>query len=205
MISISKAVDEGRCAANIVAVVSDRKKAKGLEFARERGYPTAIVRVRDFEDRAAWDVGLAEKVAEFNPELVVLAGFMKIVGAPLLDRFPGRVINLHPALLPLFPGTDGPGMALEARVRVSGCTVHVVDRGVDTGPIIAQAAVRVHPNDDREKLHARIQVAEHRILPLVVDQIARGRIELSPELRLPDGAAEDTDILYSLAPDDNRP
>lgn len=195
--AICRAIDEGRCAAQVLAVISDRASAKGLDFARERGLATEVVRLADYPDRKRWDEALRDKVSQFAPELVVLAGFMKIVGASVLARFPGRVINLHPALLPLFPGTDGAGMAVKAGVRISGCTVHVVDSGVDTGPIIAQAAVRVFPSDNRDTLHKRIQRAEHRILPWVIDQVAKGAIELSPALKPLAGNAEDTNILFS--------
>jgi phosphoribosylglycinamide formyltransferase-1 len=105
---------------------------------------------------------------------------MRVLGAALLERFPGRIINVHPALLPSFPGHSGAQDALNGGVRISGCTVHVVDSGVDSGPIIAQAAVPVLPDDDAESLHARIQVQEHRLLPRVIHQIATGAIALDP-------------------------
>ncbi len=123
---------------------------------------------------------LADTVASLEPDLIVLAGFMRVLGAPLLDRFPGRIINVHPALLPSFPGHGGPQDALDGGVRVSGCTVHIVDAGVDTGPIIAQAAVPVLDDDTADSLHTRIQVQEHRLLPAVIHQIARGVITLDP-------------------------
>jgi phosphoribosylglycinamide formyltransferase-1 len=117
---------------------------------------------------------------------------MKIVGPTVLARYPGRIVNVHPALLPSFPGKDGPAQAIAGGVRVSGCTVHVVDAGVDTGPILAQGVVPVLPDDDADSLHARIQRVEHRLLPSVVHWIATGAIELGPPARLlrvafPDG------------------
>lgn len=203
MKSICNAIDQGKCAAQIAAIFSDRRNAKGLEFARQRGYPIEIVRIRDYPDRVQWDIGLAEKVAAYQPDLIVLAGFMKIIGKPLLNRFPSRIINLHPALLPSFPGTDGPKMALEAGVRLSGCTIHIVDNGIDTGPIIAQAAVPVYQDDDRESLHMRIQKAEHQLYPLVIDQIGKGKIELTPKLHVYSNRTRDEEILFSLSnPDD---
>jgi phosphoribosylglycinamide formyltransferase-1 len=123
---------------------------------------------------------LAEEVTALKPDLVVLAGFMRVLGAPLLERFPGRIINVHPALLPSFPGHDAPQDALDGGVRISGCTVHVVDAGVDTGPILAQAAVPVLVADTADTLHARIQVQEHALLPRVIHQIAIGAITLDP-------------------------
>ncbi len=195
--SIQAAIDEGKCDARIVLVASDRASAAGLAFAAERGLPSCVVSPRDHADRAAWDVALAAKVAEQAPDLVVLAGFMRIVGAPLLERFPRRIINVHPALLPLFPGTTGPEQAIATGMRVTGCTVHVVDAGVDTGPIIAQAVVRVLPTDTADTLHERIQHAEHALFPLVVAGIASGTITLDPTVAVP-GAIDDGSVM--LAP-----
>ena len=180
LMAIYDAIDDGRCAAKIVGVVSDRSKAAALELASQRGIPTRVVALRKGDDRALWNQSLAEEVASLNPELVVLAGFMRVLGPPLLEKFPGRIINVHPALLPSFPGHDGAQDALDGGVRISGCTVHVVDSGVDTGPIIAQAAVPVLADDDADSLHARIQVQEHRLLPSVIHQIATGSITLDP-------------------------
>jgi phosphoribosylglycinamide formyltransferase-1 len=183
--ALLEAIDQGRCHARVAGVVSDRADAPALELCARRGITTQLVLPRAFENRAAWDVALAAAVSELAPELVVLAGFMRLLGAPLLGRFPGRIINVHPALLPAFPGKDGPAQAVAARVSLSGCTVHVVDAGVDSGPILAQAAVPVLPDDDAARLHARIQHAEHRLLPAVVDAIARGQYELEGEGGLP--------------------
>lgn len=168
------AITEGRCRAQILAVVSDRPSAKALEFAREQGIATAVVEPRAFADRAAWDAALARALAAFTPGLVVCAGFMRVLGAPTIERFAHRIVNVHPALLPSFPGAHGARDAIRAGVRVSGCTVHLVDAGVDTGPILAQGAVPVLPTDDEHALQARIQRVEHRLLPAIVDAIARG-------------------------------
>ncbi len=178
--AICRAIDAGECDADIVGVVSDRKSALALELADERGIPTRVVPLRKGDDRDAWNETLASVVASLEPDLIVLAGFMRVLGSPLLERFPGRIINVHPALLPAFPGHKGPEDALDGGVRISGCTVHVVDSGVDTGPIIAQAAVPVLPDDTAETLHARIQAQEHRLLPRVVHQISVGAITLDP-------------------------
>ena len=178
--AICSAIDAGACDARVVAVVSDRRSAAALELAENRGIATRVVPLRKGDDRDLWNDSLAEVVAGFAPDLVVLAGFMRVLGPPLLERFPGRIINVHPALLPAFPGHSGARDALEGGVRISGCTVHVVDSGVDTGPIIAQAAVPVCEDDTEQTLHARIQVQEHRLLPLVIHQIAVGAIELNP-------------------------
>jgi phosphoribosylglycinamide formyltransferase-1 len=178
--AIFDAIDEGTCAIDIVGVVSDRKSAAALDLAASRNVATRVVPLRKGDDRNLWNETLAEEVASLGPELIVLAGFMRVLGAPLLERFPGRIINVHPALLPSFPGHNGPQDALDGGVRISGCTVHVVDSGVDTGPIIAQAAVPVLPDDDAASLHARIQAQEHRLLPRVIHQIAIGSIKLDP-------------------------
>lgn len=176
--SIAEAIDDGRCRAQIVAVLSDKPDAPALAFAAERGIATAVIAPKAYADRGAWDAALADRVASFAPELVVLAGFMRIVGPPMLARFPQRIVNVHPALLPSFPGAHGARDAIAKGVRISGCTVHVVDAGVDTGPILAQAAVPVLPTDDEASLQARIQRAEHRLLPAVIDAIARKEITL---------------------------
>lgn len=170
------AIDAGACEATIVGVLSDKHTAKALAFAEAQGIRTQVVAPKDFADRGAWDEGLAGAAESFAPDLIVLAGFMRILGKPLLSRFGGRIINVHPSLLPAFPGIDGPEQAIRAGVCVSGCTVHLVDEGVDTGRILAQAVVPVVQSDDAASLHARIQIQEHRLLPAVVHAVARGRL-----------------------------
>jgi phosphoribosylglycinamide formyltransferase-1 len=172
------AIDAGTCHAEVVAVLADRPSAPALELARARGIPATVVHAKAFRERAEWDHELTARIADSEPDLVVLAGFMRLVGSALLARFAGRVINVHPALLPAFPGLDAPAQAVAARVCLSGCTVHVVDHGVDTGPVLAQAAVPVLADDDAASLHSRIQQCEHALLPAVVHAIARGSIVL---------------------------
>lgn len=159
--------------ARVVGVVSDRPGVAALDRAREAGVPTAVVALRDFPDRAAWDRALTEAVAVFTPDTVVAAGFMKLVGAAFLAAFGGRTINTHPALLPSFPGAHGVRDALAYGVKVSGCSVIVVDEGVDAGPIIAQVTVPVADDDTEETLHERIKVVEQRLLVDVVGRVAR--------------------------------
>lgn len=200
--AILAAIEAGTCDAVVDAVISDRASAEGLKLATERGIATRIVKLGDYESRDAWDAALARTVQSFAPELVVLAGFMKIVGAHMLAAFSGRILNVHPALLPAFPGNDGPAQAIAAKVKLSGCTVHVVDGGVDTGPIVAQAAVRVLPSDDAETLHARIQRAEHKLFPAVIHGIASGQIVLGERAHgespmLDDAMPSDTELLIS--------
>ncbi|WP_282948804.1 phosphoribosylglycinamide formyltransferase [Cellulomonas endometrii] len=156
--------------ARVVGVVSDRADAGGLALAREAGVPTAVVAPGDFEDRAAWDAALADAIGVFRPDLVVSAGFMRILGAPVLGRWPARVVNTHPALLPSFPGAHAVRDALAFGAKVTGCTLHVVDAGVDTGPVVAQVAVPVLDGDDEATLHERIKVAERKLL---VDWVGR--------------------------------
>ncbi len=176
--ALLRAIDAGRCHAAVVAVAGDKPEAHALELARQRGIATHCVPFRRAA-RGAWDTELAEAVAEAEPELVVLAGFMRLLGPAFLDRFTGRVLNVHPSLLPAFPGLSAPAQTLAAGVRLAGCTVHLVDGGVDSGAILAQAAVPVLPGDDEATLHARIQREEHALLPGVVDAIARGALSLT--------------------------
>lgn len=171
--ALCRSVDAGECAVDLVGVVSDRGGAEALAFAEARGLETRVVRPREHEDRAAWDAALADAVASLAPELVVLAGFMRLLGPAMLAAFEDRVVNVHPSLLPAFPGMHAPQQALDAGVRITGCTVHLVDAGVDTGRILAQGAVPVRAGDDAARLHARIQRLEHQLLPRVVDALAR--------------------------------
>jgi len=153
-------------AGRVAAVASDRDGIGGLERAREAGLPTLVVRPGDFPDRPAWDTALAEALDRVEPDVLVLAGFQRLLGPDLPKRYP--TINVHPSLLPAFPGQRAVEQALAWGVKVSGCTVHFVDEGVDTGPVIAQEAVAVEPGDTPAALHARIQAVEHRLLPACV-------------------------------------
>jgi phosphoribosylglycinamide formyltransferase-1 len=195
--ALLRAIEQGQCDARVELVVSDRAAAEGLELARSRGIAQQVVRMRDYPDRASWDLALTAAVANGSPELVVLAGFMRLLGAPFITRFRQRIINVHPALLPLFPGTNGAEQAVASGMRFSGCSVHLVDSGVDTGPVIAQAVVPILPGDDAATLHARIQRVEHILFPRVIDAIARGAIELQPQLRVHVPADADS-ALFSL-------
>ena len=159
--------------ADVVAVGSDREGTGGVERAAGYGIPTFVLRPADHPDRVAWDFALAEAVAAHRPDLVVSAGFMRVLGAPVLERFPDRIVNTHPALLPAFPGTHAVRDALQHGVKVTGCTLHVVDSGVDTGPIVAQAAVPVQVDDDENRLHERIKTVERRLLVEWVGRMAR--------------------------------
>ncbi|WP_246080197.1 phosphoribosylglycinamide formyltransferase [Modestobacter altitudinis] len=150
--------------AEVVAVGSDRTGAAGLAHARERGVETFVVPLGSHPDRAAWDRALAEELTARRPDWVVSAGFMKLLGPAVLGAFPGRVLNTHPALLPAFPGAHAVRDALAAGVPTTGATVHLVDAGVDTGPVLAQRPVPVLPGDDEAALHERIKTVERELL-----------------------------------------
>jgi phosphoribosylglycinamide formyltransferase-1 len=168
----------GACAddaygAEVVAVGADRHGIAGLAFAGQAGVPTFEHQLAYYPARMAWDRALTGSCANFEPDLIVLAGFMKLVGSTFLARFGGCVINTHPALLPSFPGMHGVRDALAYGVKVTGCTIFMVDAGIDSGPVIAQAAVPVLDDDDEASLHERIKLAERSLLADTVGRMAR--------------------------------
>lgn len=165
-------IDDPERAYDIGVVIADRE-ADGLLRAQRAGIATRIVAPGDYADRAEWSAALAGSVAAHSPDWVVSAGFMRILSPVFLDRFPQRVVNSHPALLPAFPGAHAVRDALAYGVKVTGCTVHLVDTGVDTGPIVAQQPVSVQPGDDEQSLHERIKTAEWQLLPRVVNQLVQ--------------------------------
>lgn len=159
--------------ARVAAVGADRDGIAALSRAEAAGIPTFSLRVRDYPRREDWDRDLTAACASFTPDLVISAGFMKLVGADFLARFGGRFINTHPALLPSFPGMHGIRDALGYGVKMTGCTVFMVDAGTDSGPVIAQAAVHVHDDDDEASLHERVKVAERSLLVQTVGRMVR--------------------------------
>jgi phosphoribosylglycinamide formyltransferase 1 len=165
----------GAYPARVVAVGADRD-CPALDIAAAASVPTFTVRVGDHSDRGAWDAAITTAAAAHEPDLVVSAGFMKILGPEFLSRFPGRVVNTHPALLPAFPGTHAVSDALAYGVKVTGCSVHLVDSGTDTGPILAQQPVPVLDDDDEATLHERIKVVERRLLVDVLEALATGGV-----------------------------
>jgi phosphoribosylglycinamide formyltransferase-1 len=167
------AAEDPAFGARVVAVGADREDIEGLARAERAGIPTFVKRVGQFTSREHWDRAMADTVAGFEPDLVVLAGFMKLVGEEFLERFGGRIVNTHPALSPSFPGMTGPADALEYGVKVTGATLFLVDAGVDSGPIVAQAAVPVADDDTVATLHERIKVAERQMLVESVGRMAR--------------------------------
>ena len=184
--AILDAIAAGSLDARVRLVVSNRAEAKALERAAKAGVPTLVLSHRDYATREDYDAALVRALREAGVEWVMLAGFMRILTPVFLGAFPNRVINIHPSLLPAFPGLDAQKQALEYGVRVSGCTVHLVDAGTDTGPILAQAAVPVLDGDDRDSLAARILKREHELLVAVLHWISEGRLKLE----LPLGAAK---------------
>ena len=165
---------------DIRAVISNRPDAGGLAWARDRGLATRVVDHKEFGSREAFDAALGSAIDETGAELVLLAGFMRILTAGLIARFPNRMLNIHPSLLPAFPGLHTHRQALAAGVKLHGCTVHVVTPALDSGPIVIQAAVPVLAGDDEESLAARVLEAEHRIYPQAVRWFVEGRIEFLP-------------------------
>jgi phosphoribosylglycinamide formyltransferase-1 len=159
--------------AAVVAVGADRGGIAGLDRAAAAGVPTFVRALGDYADRSGWDEAMTEAVAAYEPDLVVSAGFLKLLGPAFLGRFDGRVVNSHPALLPAFPGMHGVREALAYGVKITGCTLFVVDAGVDSGPILAQAAVPVLDGDDEQTLHERVKVAERALLVRTVGELAR--------------------------------
>lgn len=171
--AVLDAVEKPNFPAKVVAVGADRTGIEALTRAERADVPSFTVRMADHPDRAAWDKAITEAIAAYQPDLVVSAGFMKILGAEFLARFPGRVINTHPALLPSFPGAHAVADALAMAVKVTGSTVHFVDAGVDTGPIIAQESVIVESDDDEHVLHERIKAVERRLLVETIEKLGR--------------------------------
>ncbi len=162
----------------VVCVISNKESAFGLERARNHAIPAHHLDHRQYQDRSEYDAALVSILQEHAVDLVVLAGFMRIVTPVLLGAFPDRVMNIHPALLPSFPGLDAQRQALEYGVRVSGCTVHFVDPGTDTGPIILQSVVPVLDEDTEETLSQRIHVEEHKLYPAAIQLFAEGRLSV---------------------------
>lgn len=167
-----------RLPAEIAAVISNEADARGLTTAQDQGIATAVVPHRAFADRAVFDAALAAEMDRYTPDLIVLAGFMRVLTEGFVARYAGRMINIHPSLLPSFPGLHTHRRALEAGVRVHGCTVHFVTPGLDSGPIIVQAAVPVLAGDTEDSLATRVLREEHRIYPQAVRWICAGRVKL---------------------------
>jgi phosphoribosylglycinamide formyltransferase-1 len=176
--AILDAVERGSLSLQVVGVFSDQEEPYAFQRAKEKGIPTVFVDPADYQEREDYDAALARKVAAFHPDIIALAGFMRVLTAVFLDNFPGRVVNIHPALLPAFPGLEGQRQAIDYGVQYSGCTVHFVDDGMDTGPIILQSVVPVYQNDTADTLSERILAKEHRTYPAALQLLAEDRVKL---------------------------
>jgi phosphoribosylglycinamide formyltransferase-1 len=176
--AIIDASERGEIPCRVGLVISNKADAYGLIRAKKHGIQTEVVDHRNYPSREAFDTKLVEIIRRSGAELVCLAGFMRVLTPVFVHAFPNRILNIHPALLPSFPGTHGPGQALSYGVRFSGCTVHFLDEGVDTGPIIVQAVVPVYDDDTEETLAARILVQEHRIYPMAIRLFFSGKLKV---------------------------
>jgi phosphoribosylglycinamide formyltransferase-1 len=192
LLAIARKEDWARAVpARVVAVIANRPDAAGLAIARDAGVPTVVVDHRDYASREAFDTALAQAIDRFAPDLVVLAGFMRVLTDEFVARYRGRLINVHPSLLPAFPGLATHRQALAAGVRVHGATVHFVSREVDGGPIVGQAVVPVRPGDTEAELAARVLEQEHVLLPRCVRAVVEGRVTLvEGRVRCTDEVAE---------------
>ena len=176
MEAVVRALDAEQWPARVAAVISNKADAKGLEFAQSRGIPTAVVPSKEFASRTEFDAALQETIDRYAPDLVVLAGFMRILTAPFVEHYAGRMLNIHPSLLPLFPGLHTHQQALDAGVLEHGATVHIVTAELDHGPAIAQARVPVLPGDTPDDLAARVLAEEHKLYPYAVRLFVEDRV-----------------------------
>ena len=181
MEAMLRAHASARLPADIVAVISNEPTAQGLATAQSQGIATAVVPHRAFADRAAFDAALAAEIDRHRPDFVVLAGFMRVLTETFVARYAGRMVNIHPSLLPSFPGLHTHQRALDAGVRIHGCTVHFVTPGLDSGPVIIQAAVPVLTGDSEDSLAARVLTQEHRIYPQAVRWLCEGQVKLGAD------------------------
>jgi len=174
--AIIDSIEDGYLKAKIALLIADNPNAYAIERAKNHGIETLIMCPKDFPDKDSYYLNIANELKRRGTELVILAGFMRIVGKSLIKEFPNRIMNIHPAILPSFPGLHGQRQAVDYGVKIAGCTVHFVDAGVDTGPIIIQSAVPVYEDDTEESLSERILKQEHKIFPLAIKLFAEGRI-----------------------------
>lgn len=169
--AIVDAVKEGRLKAEICLLVCDKPEAYAVERAKKEGIPQFVFRARDYADKAAYETAILEELKARDIDFIALAGYMRLIGPTLLEAYEGRIVNIHPSLLPAFPGKDAIGQAFAAGVKVSGVTIHYVDEGMDTGPIIAQKAVELSENETRESLEEKIHAIEHQLYPAVLQKL----------------------------------
>ncbi len=177
--SIINSIDSGYLKAKIAVLITDNNDAYAIERAKNSGIESIVMRQKDFPDNDSYYTEISDELMKRGVELTILAGFMRVVGKTLIEKFRNRIMNIHPALLPSFPGLHGQKQALDYGVRLSGCTVHFVDEGVDTGPVIIQAAVPVYDADTEESLSERILEQEHRIFPYAIKLFSEGKMSVS--------------------------
>ncbi|MAM09045.1 MAG: phosphoribosylglycinamide formyltransferase [Rhizobiaceae bacterium] len=178
MVRLAEAAQADDFPAEIVAVIADKPESKGLEKARALGIPAYALARKDYDGKAAHEQAMLDLLADIEPDFICLAGFMRLLSADFIRAYAGRIINIHPSLLPLFPGLDTHRRAIEAGMRIAGCTVHFVTEGMDEGPIIGQAAVPILPGDDAASLAARILTVEHRLYPAALRRLAGGGVRM---------------------------
>lgn len=201
MAALLAAAEDPAYPAEVALVLSNRAEAPGLAHAAARGVPTAVVESRAFKgDRAGFEAAMQAEIARHGAEIIALAGFMRVLTEGFVARWEGRMINIHPSLLPAFPGLDTHARALAAGVRLHGCTVHLVTAGVDEGPILAQAAVPVLPGDTEASLAARVLAEEHRLYPAALAWLAAGRVRLEGGRAVVAGAAGASGALLNPLP-----
>lgn len=193
--SIIDSIGSGYLKAKIAVLITDNPEAYAVERARKHNIEALVIRPRDFPDRDTYYSHIAGELKNRNVELVILAGFMRVVGKALIDQYRNRIMNIHPALLPSFPGLHGQKQAADYSVKISGCTVHFVDEGMDTGPIIIQAAVPAYHDDTEESLGRRILAQEHKIFPYAIRLYSEGRISIDGRRVIIKGDREDSVII----------
>ncbi len=196
--AIIDSIESGYLKAKIVLLITDNPDAYAIERAKKHGIAHLIIKPKDFSDKASYYSHIAGELKARGTGLVVLAGFMRVVGKKLIQEFPNKIINIHPALLPSFPGLHGQKQAVDYGVKISGCTVHFVDEGVDTGPIIVQAAVPVYHDDTEDSLSERILKQEHRIFPYAIKLFAEGKIRVDGRKVFIEGRREDSILINHL-------
>jgi len=193
--AIIDSIENGYLKAKIALLITDNPNAYAIERAKNHGIETLIMRPKDFPDKDSYYLNIANELKERGTELVILAGFMRVVGKSLIQEFPNKIMNIHPAILPSFPGLHGQKQAVDYGVKISGCTVHFVDEGIDTGPIIIQSAVPVYEDDTEESLSERILKQEHKIFPMAIKLFSEGRITVEGRKVIINWQREDVAVL----------
>jgi phosphoribosylglycinamide formyltransferase 1 len=199
MVSLAKAAAEPDFPAEIIAVISDKAEAGGLAKAAALDIPTFSFVRKDFASKEAHEAAILAELDRLQPDIICLAGYMRLLSAAFIQRHEGRILNIHPSLLPLFRGLHTHQRALDAGMKIAGCTVHFVTEGMDDGPIIAQAAVPIFAGDTAETLAARVLAVEHKIYPLALRLVAEGKVEMKNGCAVSHGLGEATDALISPA------